>query len=480
MSDWGATHSISINAGLDQEMPSGIYMGAPLAAAVAAGNVSVDKVDDSVVRMLTSMFQVGIFDIPNTGNFMNNVSTPEHSHWARVLATQGLILLQNHPVARINVPTLPLPTYLEATGLSVFRIAVVGRHAHTLPIPAGGGSGGVSGPYVITVWQALALRFNISLAAPDCDAQIQTFETGVLYSDTQPLFPVVQADNVVACGQLCVAKTDCNFFSYFASTQDCRMFETNENRVAHPDVTSGTCRMDGTWQCNSVASGQQQVCIALIDGYTGDNVAEYIARADLSMAVVGMLGREGRDRATLALDQDQDKLIDIVIGESSKKETPTPIVVVMTSPGAQLTPWRDHVSAILLNFFTGQEHGLPILDVMMGDVAPSGRLPLTFPNIDNEMQWTPTQYPGVNNVSIYTEKLNVGCVPLSFQTFCFFFSCGEHGFRHEVAHLSSFFLYMPSYGPSQSSLAICVCRTCSDIGGMAPIRWCPLFHLVTV
>jgi hypothetical protein len=420
MSDWGATHSTSINAGLDQEMPSGIYMGAPLAAAVAAGNVSVDKVDDSVVRILTSMFQVGIFDVPNTGNFMNNVSTPEHSHLARVLATQGLILLQNNPVAGINVPTLPLPTYLAATGLSEFRIAVVGRHAHTLPIPAGGGSGGVSGPYVITVWQALALRFNITLAAPDCNAQVQTFETGVLYSDTQPLFSVVQADNSVACGRLCVETDACNFFSYFASTKDCRMFETNENRVINPDVTSGTCRMDGTWQCNSVAPGQQQVCIALIDGYTGDNVAEYVARADLSMAVVGMLGREGRDRATLALDQDQDKLIEMVVGESSKKATPTPTVVVMTSPGAQLTPWRDHVSAILLNFFTGQEHGLPILDVMMGDVAPSGRLPVTFPNKDNEMQWTQTQYPGVNNISVYTEKLNVGCA-ISF-TQCFILS----------------------------------------------------------
>jgi beta-glucosidase-like glycosyl hydrolase len=33
----GGTHSTSINQGLDMEMPDGVYMGAPLAAAVAAG-----------------------------------------------------------------------------------------------------------------------------------------------------------------------------------------------------------------------------------------------------------------------------------------------------------------------------------------------------------------------------------------------------------------------------------------------------------
>ena len=43
MSDWGATHSTveSANAGLDQEMPGGDFMGAKLAAAVASGGYDV-------------------------------------------------------------------------------------------------------------------------------------------------------------------------------------------------------------------------------------------------------------------------------------------------------------------------------------------------------------------------------------------------------------------------------------------------------
>ena len=51
-SDWGATHSTSINQGLDQEMPSANYMGASLAAAVQAGNVSVATVNNSVLNIL--------------------------------------------------------------------------------------------------------------------------------------------------------------------------------------------------------------------------------------------------------------------------------------------------------------------------------------------------------------------------------------------------------------------------------------------
>jgi beta-glucosidase len=40
-SDWGATHSTSINQGLDQEMPDAFYMGDALKAAVQAGTVSI-------------------------------------------------------------------------------------------------------------------------------------------------------------------------------------------------------------------------------------------------------------------------------------------------------------------------------------------------------------------------------------------------------------------------------------------------------
>jgi beta-glucosidase len=124
MSDWGATHSTSINAGLDQEMPGAGWMGARLTAAVHAGNVSLAKVDDSARRILTPMFAVGLFDAPNTNTKLNNVTSPEHNALARSLAARSVVLLKNdarsdqddqpaagHAGARwpLHAPSPPLP-----------------------------------------------------------------------------------------------------------------------------------------------------------------------------------------------------------------------------------------------------------------------------------------------------------------------------------------------------------------------------------
>jgi beta-glucosidase len=62
MSDWGATHAASIMEGLDQEMPGGSKMKNVLGPLVLAGNISTKAVDASVMRILTPMFQVGLFD----------------------------------------------------------------------------------------------------------------------------------------------------------------------------------------------------------------------------------------------------------------------------------------------------------------------------------------------------------------------------------------------------------------------------------
>ena len=49
--------------------------------------------------------------------------------------------------------------------------------------------------------------------------------------------------------------------------------------------------------------------------------------------------------------------------------------------------------------------------MLFGDVDPGGRLPVTFPNIENEMRFTLEQYPGLpvtNPLNTeYTEKLEV-------------------------------------------------------------------------
>jgi len=77
-------------------------------------------------------------------------------------------------------------------------------------------------------------------------------------------------------------------------------------------------------------------------------------------------------------------------------------------PGAVLTDWADSVSSLVVAFMPGQEEGNSIADVLFGAVNPSGKLPVTFPNKENEVGFKPDEYPGVNLQEYYREQLNVG------------------------------------------------------------------------
>ena len=123
MSDWGGTHSTvpAANAGLDMEMnvSPGQYFTAPLKTAVQNGQVSMARLDDMVLRIVRTMFRVGIFDNPAAAEpaaYGADVRRPEDIALARTISEDGTVLLKNdHHV-------LPL------TGLGQ-KIAVIGPGA---------------------------------------------------------------------------------------------------------------------------------------------------------------------------------------------------------------------------------------------------------------------------------------------------------------------------------------------------------------
>jgi len=73
-------------------------------------------------------------------------------------------------------------------------------------------------------------------------------------------------------------------------------------------------------------------------------------------------------------------------------------------------PWSKDVPAILVSWLPGQEAGNALADVLFGIVNPYGRLPVTIPNKENEIQFTEEQYPGVGTPpeAAYTEELLIG------------------------------------------------------------------------
>jgi len=124
--------------------------------------------------------------------------------------------------------------------------------------------------------------------------------------------------------------------------------------------------------------------------------------ADYALVFTGTSSSEGGDRANLSLPDADNSLIKGVAAVNPRT------VVVVTSPGHILLPWSDSVPAILASLLPGEQFGHAIADLLFGAVNPCARLPITLPNIENEVGFTPLQYPGVNLESNYSEGLQIG------------------------------------------------------------------------
>ncbi len=123
MSDWWGTHSTvnAVMAGLDQEQPDNQWF-ATLSQAIQNGDVPQSRLDDMVRRILHAMYQVGLFDYPNT---VTPVDSATDQAVAQTVEEQGAVLLQNNGILPLNAS-------------QVGSIAVIGSHADIAVISGGG------------------------------------------------------------------------------------------------------------------------------------------------------------------------------------------------------------------------------------------------------------------------------------------------------------------------------------------------------
>jgi len=97
------------------------------------------------------------------------------------------------------------------------------------------------------------------------------------------------------------------------------------------------------------------------------------AQADVTIVFGATTSGEAADRPNLTLDNDADELIKQVADLASRT------VVLLQIPGVTLMPWHESVTAIAVMFLGGQETGGAWADVIFGDQAPVGRLPVGIP-----------------------------------------------------------------------------------------------------
>jgi beta-glucosidase-like glycosyl hydrolase len=109
VSDWGATHSTSpaANAGLDMEMPDSSFFDGTLVAAVNAGEVPEERIDDMATRILAAWYFLGqdSSSYPkvnfNSANPLDDATNEhvdvqdDHDVLVREIGSASIVLLKN-------------------------------------------------------------------------------------------------------------------------------------------------------------------------------------------------------------------------------------------------------------------------------------------------------------------------------------------------------------------------------------------------
>ena len=165
ISDWGSTYSTAptVHAGMDLEMPGGPPMqrwivgpsvkvagndGGYLVpdkvlAQVKSGALPIADVDRNAGRILTVIFESGLYDHPHAGGVA--IDTPAQRAIARKAAGEGMVLLKN------DRSVLPIDQAMTHS------IAVIGPSAATARV-GGGGSGLVTAKDVVAPLEGIRKR----------------------------------------------------------------------------------------------------------------------------------------------------------------------------------------------------------------------------------------------------------------------------------------------------------------------------------
>lgn len=113
--------------------------------------------------------------------------------------------------------------------------------------------------------------------------------------------------------------------------------------------------------------------VSFSDGRDPAALAAAARAADVVIVFALQWRSEAMDLASLALPNDQDRLIETVAAANPRT------VVVLETGGAVLMPWLPRVAAVLEAWYPGERGGPAIARVLFGDVDAGGRLPVTFP-----------------------------------------------------------------------------------------------------
>ncbi|WP_213814260.1 glycoside hydrolase family 3 protein [Glaciihabitans sp. dw_435] len=468
MSDYNATHTtqLAFDAGLDQEQPENFHFGQALLDLVNDGTIPVSEIGARVLRILTPMYALGLFDKPVVTTGFNEAA---NARVAQSIAEQSMVLLKNDGALPLSVRNID-------------DIAVIGADADT--DVAGGGSSLVKGTRVVSPLEGIQARVGPSvdvdysqgtdpignggallpgpepvpsdvlttadgsesgLTAQYWTNNTRTGDPGITrvepfaaqflgfvgfeaFNASSPKLPETPRDyfgsmSATWNGTLTVPTTGKYTFSIGAEGSGTLYFD--DQPVA--TVDKATSYSTKTWDVNLTAGDTHTVRIEYAHdiptqqdagpqvkfgwipprGFVAEKAraaATLAAQSDVAVVFVRDLSSEGPDKPSLNLPQGQAALVRAVT-----RANPNTIVVATTGGAMEMDSWDNDVAGVLQAWYGGQRQGSAIARILFGDVNPSGHLPVTFPFSEDE---TPTsteaQFPGIGLDAQYSEGINVG------------------------------------------------------------------------
>ncbi len=133
------------------------------------------------------------------------------------------------------------------------------------------------------------------------------------------------------------------------------------------DVLKGLLAAPGGWTVLGPGADPGDVDVAVVViGLTSADEGEFLA------------SHGDRDRLGLS-DEDEALILDVA--------SAAPATVVVLEGGSAITvePWLDAVGAVLHAWYPGDQGGHAVADLLLGRVAPAGRLPLSVPVDEDDL-----------------------------------------------------------------------------------------------
>ena len=460
VTDWfaGFTTEGAAHAGLDLEMPAPPRgYGKFLAEAVNEGRVDEADLDRAVRTLLSTFERLGALDDEPQPPMA--IDLPEHRQLARRAAISSMVLLRNE---KVNEQAL-LP--LNTNGLK--SVAVIGPNAERTRI-MGGGSAEVMPHHRTAIIDVLRERLGAKVAVRheaggNIDKTTPTIDPLMVQRpDGTPGFEVVVFDGDASNNTelarvhrpdgriLLVARNDAGVPTssyHFNATGIITVETTGQYVVSLVEVSPCRLLLDGELVVDGASTipprgqsffgmgsveltaivdlvaGQQHQLVLECDATNKQwahgaqvglqfveqddpvrRAVELAAECDIALVVVGTTDdweSEGHDRDTLELPGRQVELIRAV-AEANKKT----IVLVNTGAPVDMS-WANDVPSVMQIWFGGQEMGHAVVDVLLGEADPGGRLPTTIPE---RIEHTPAfgNFPGEHGQVRYGEGVFIG------------------------------------------------------------------------